>query len=94
MNTKILEYMIAIAEERSVSKAAERYYLAQPVLSKHLKNIEADIGMPLFIRSHGEMKLTEAGIIYINNARAILHVEQQLNDRLKKLKENDQIKES
>lgn len=89
MNTKILEYMIAIAEERSVSKAAEKFYLAQPVLSKHLKKIEADIGMPLFIRSHDEMKLTEAGIIYINNARAILHVEQQLSEKLDMLKKKE-----
>ena len=40
MDTKILEYVIAIAEEKSLSKAAERLYLSQPALSQRLKKLE------------------------------------------------------
>ena len=47
MNTKILEYIIAIAEEKSISQAADRFYLSQPVLSRHLKKIEDELGAPL-----------------------------------------------
>ena len=71
MNTKILEYMIAIAEEKSISQAAERFYLSQPVLSRHLKKIEDELGTPIFRRDSRQMTLTEAGIIFINNAQAI-----------------------
>ena len=39
MDTKILEYVIAIAEEKSLSKAAERLYLSQPALSQRLKGL-------------------------------------------------------
>ena len=86
MNTKILEYIIAIAEEKSISQAAERFYLSQPVLSRHLKKIEEDLGTPLFVRGKPHLTLTDAGIIYINNARAILHMEEQMNRTLEEMR--------
>ena len=43
MDTKILEYVIAIAEEKSLSKAAERLYLSQPALSQRLKKLEDEL---------------------------------------------------
>ena len=83
MNTKILEYIIAIAQERSISKAAERFYLTQPVLSRHLKKIEEQIGAPLFLRQKDGMTLTEAGRIYINSAQNVLHLESELEADLR-----------
>ena len=43
MDTKIIEYVIAIAEEKSLSKAAERLYLSQPALSQRLKKLEDEL---------------------------------------------------
>ena len=86
MNTKILEYIIAIAEEKSISQAAERFYLSQPVLSRHLKKIEEELGTPLFVRGKPNLTLTDAGIIYINNAQAILHIEEELNRKLEEMR--------
>ncbi len=88
MNTKTLEYMIIIAEEKSITQAAERLYLSQPVLSRHLKNIEDELGTPIFERRSHQMTLTEAGIIFINNARAILHVERQMEKRVEQIRQN------
>ena len=85
MNTKILEYITAIAKEHSVSKAAERFYLTQPVLSRHLKKIEERLGVPLFLRQKDGMVLTEAGRIYINSAQNILHLESELEGDLRTL---------
>lgn len=48
MDTKILEYVIAIAEEKSLSKAAERLYLSQPALSQRLKKLEDELGTRCF----------------------------------------------
>lgn len=78
MDTKVLEYIIAIANEKNISRAADLFYLTQPVLSRHLKSIEEDVGTKLFYREKGEMRLTDAGKIYINNARAILYTEQKM----------------
>lgn len=86
MNTKILEYIIAIAEEKSISQAADRFYLSQPVLSRHLKKIEEELGAPLFVRGKPHLTLTEAGIIYINNAQAILHIEKQMDKKLEEMR--------
>lgn len=78
MDSKILEYIIAIADEKNISRAADLFYLTQPVLSRHLKAIEEELGVKLFVRERGEMKLTDAGKIYINSARAILYTEKKL----------------
>ena len=50
MDTKIIEYVIAIAEEKSLSKAAERLYLSQPALPQRLNKLEDELGTPLFVR--------------------------------------------
>lgn len=86
MNTKILEYIIAIAEEGSISQAAERFYLSQPVLSRHLKKVEAELGAPLFLRDPHHLTLTDAGIIFINNAQAILHAKRQMELKLEDMR--------
>lgn len=86
MDTKVLEYIIAIAEEKNISRAADRFYLTQPVVSRHLKAIEEEIGAKLFFREHGEMKLTDAGKIYINGARAILYTEKKMTQDLEEIR--------
>lgn len=86
MDTKVLEYLIAVVDEKNISRAADRFYLTQPVLSRHIKNVEQDIGTKLFYRDRGEMLLTDAGKIYINQARAILYTEQRLNQALEDLR--------
>lgn len=90
MNTKILEYIIAIAEERSVSKAAARFYLSHAALSRHLKNAENELGAPLFLRERDGMRLTPAGAIYVNDAYAILKLERELERDLAAMRQRSQ----
>lgn len=52
MDTRTLSYIIAIAEEKSISKAAERLYMAQSSLSQYLTTLETSLGYPLFVRRH------------------------------------------
>ena len=86
MNTRVYEYLIAIAEEKSMTRAAERSYLSQPSLSRHLANAEEEVGAKLFCRRGGEFTLTDAGKIYINGAQAILRIERQAMARLEELR--------
>lgn len=86
MDIKIFEYLIAIAEEKSISRAAERFYLSQPSLSRHLCKMEMQIGAKLFHRHHNEMLLTNEGKIFINNAQAILHVNSQTEQKLESMR--------
>lgn len=87
MDTKVLEYLITIAEEKNISRAADLLYLTQPVLSRHVKNVEQELGTKLFRRMEGEMRLTDAGRIYINQARAILYTERQMEQALEDLRQ-------
>ena len=78
LDTTVMEYLIAIVEEQSLSKAAQRYFLAQPALSRHLRSVEAMVGMPLFSREHNKLRPTSAGTIFVNNARNILRIENEM----------------
>lgn len=64
-------YIIAIYEEGSFSKAAQRLYVSQPSLSASVKRIEDKISLPLFDRSTSPISLTEAGREYIHYALEI-----------------------
>lgn len=61
MDLRRLRYFVAVAEARSVGKAAERLRMAQPPLSVQIRKLEAEVGAPLFRRGTRGMDLTEAG---------------------------------
>lgn len=85
MDTKLIEYIIAIAEEKSLSKAAERLYLSQPALSQRLKKLEEELGTPLFIRNKDGLAITDAGRIYINGGHSILQIKREALKKLSSL---------
>ena len=72
MDLRQLRYFIAIAEQGSFSKAATLLNVAQPALSLHVRNMEADLNTLLLFRSPQGVVPTEAGNILLKNARIIL----------------------
>lgn len=89
MDTKIIEYVIAIAEEKSLSRAAEKLYISQPALSQRLKKLEEELGTPLFIRDNTGLSITDAGRIYINGGRSILKIKQDALHKLSGMNRNN-----
>lgn len=61
MNIKQLEHLIAVAEARSFSRAAERLFITQPALSRSIQALEEDLGAPLFDRIGKRIELTPLG---------------------------------
>lgn len=95
MELKQLEYIVKIAEERNITKAAEKMYITQSALNQQLLKLEKEMGSQLFYRSRTNWKLTEIGEIYIQNAEKILNIKKetynQINDLLEKHKGNLRI---
>lgn len=87
MTVQQIQYVLALAEERNFSKAAERLFISQPALSQFIKNVEKEVGMPLFDRGTNPMQLTPAGEIYIKTAKEILVLEKELERRVGDLSE-------
>ena len=72
MDLRQLRYFIAIVEQGSFSKAAETLNVAQPALSLHVRNMEAELGSALLFRSPQGVVATEAGEILIRHARIVI----------------------
>lgn len=83
INYHHLFYFKTIAEEGSVSKAAEKLRLGQPTLSAQLKQFEDTIGVQLFERQHKKLILTEQGQIALDYARNIFRIGSEMIEVLK-----------
>ena len=72
MNLKELNYIVTIADEGSISRAAEKLYMAQSSLSQFLQLYEAELGAPLFMRTSRGVRPTASGSVFLNHSRQIL----------------------
>lgn len=73
MELRHLRYFVAVAEEGSLTVAAEkRLHTAQPSLSRQLRDLELEVGAPLFVRSSRGVALTDAGRAFLDHARLAL----------------------
>ena len=82
MNLNQLKYIVAIADELNISKAAQKLYVSQPSLSQCVQNIERELGTKIFDRSTTPLKITYAGDVYINWARKILNSTEEINRQI------------
>ena len=72
------DYVYAVYEERSFTKAAEKLYVSQPALSATIKKLEKDLGYPIFQRNIKEVIPTDIGMKYIQAAQQVLQIGREL----------------
>ena len=72
MTIRQLEVFLAVGQAKSFSRAAERIHLSQPTLSEHMRELEAELGVRLFVRHPRSVSLTEAGRVFDDYATRVV----------------------
>ena len=80
MELRHIRYFMAVAEEMNFTRAAEKLSIAQPPLSRQIKDLEEELGAQLFERSSHSLRLTEEGILFKQYATRILELESRSKD--------------
>ena len=82
MDLRQIQYIVAIAEENNITRAAEKLYITQSALNQQLLKLEKELGVQLFHRSRTDWHPTEAGEIYLKAAREMLLLKKDTYHRI------------
>ena len=86
MNMKQALYFKTIAQYGTITAAAKQLYISQPSLSQTLRQIEDEVGTPLFDRSTSPFHLTYAGERYLKAVEAMLDIETRLKEEIESIR--------
>jgi DNA-binding transcriptional LysR family regulator len=87
MDINQLEVLIAVANERGFSRAADKLYRTQPAISQAIRRLEEEVGEPLFDRSSKDGTLTASGQVLLKYAQQIMNLRRDAKLAVKELKD-------
>jgi DNA-binding transcriptional LysR family regulator len=89
MELRHLRYFVAVAEALSFTKGAEKLHLAQPSLTRQIKDLEEEIGVHLLNRSKRQVALTEEGRSFLADAKRVLAHSAEIVDSVQRLRDHE-----
>ncbi len=84
MDIKQLTTFLEVAKHKSFTRTSEILYLTQPTVSNHVKSLEQELGIHLFVRSKKQITLTNAGLLFHGYAQRIVDEHQQMMAEIKR----------
>lgn len=85
MELRHIRYFLAVADEMNFTRAAAKLCIAQPPLSRQIQDLEAELGVKLFIRKPHLLELTEEGILFKEYANRVLHLVEKATDDIREM---------
>ena len=86
MDIRTIQYFLEVAKECNITRAAENLHMAQPPLSRQMRQLEEELGVELFDRSKKRLKLTEEGVLLRNRGEEILSMIDKTREEVSELK--------
>lgn len=90
MKLENIRECVDLADTLSFTKTAERFFMTQSLLSKHIAAIEKELGVELFLRDRRSVEITQAGRVFVKNARQILEIADNMMTQLGELANQSQ----
>ena len=85
MDLNKVTYLLALADTKNYSRAAEQCHISQPALTRYIKNLEEELNVTLFDRSSFPIRLTYAGERYIDGLLKILEMKEKLDKEMREI---------
>ena len=82
MTFKMIEYVLAVYETGSFSRAAQQLFISQPALSQAIRKTEDELGAAIFVRDTHSVRLTAAGELLVREGRELLRQRSELRTRI------------
>ena len=85
MDIKQMTYFVEVVKQGGMTRAAQTLYIAQPTISKAIKELEAELGEPLFDRTKRQLSLTDVGRVFYDKAAEILLLYRNLPNEIQSI---------
>ena len=88
MDIRTMQYYLAVVREGTISAAAEALHVAQPSLSRQMKELEEELGVSLFVRGNRRITLTEEGMVLRKRAEEMVRLMQMTEEEISQIKDH------
>ena len=86
MDVRTMQYYLAVVREGTISAAAQALHVAQPSLSRQMKEFEEELGVTLFVRGNRKITLTEEGMVLRKRAEEMVRLMQMTEEEISQIK--------